>query len=339
MFRKIREYFLLADFRYTAVFATIGVAAVLLIALMFYYDHTPDQFSVTATAQARAERNNDEVVVGYVMTNALIEVTRAILYKRGGYLHNDVMPPSVWMDNVPSWELGALTQVRDLTRALHNDISRSQTQSAEDPDLLVADGKMHFDADSWMLPRTESEYADGIQALEGYLERLSDADEPDAQFYARADNLRDWLALVEKSLGSLSQRLAASVEAEKANVDLSGEAAARQSTPSPSRKRVKTPWIDIDNVFYEARGSCWALLHFLRAAEIDFESVLADKNASASLQQIIRDLESTQATMWSPMVLNGTGFGFTANHSLVMASYISQANAAIIDLKSLLTDG
>jgi hypothetical protein len=39
------------------------------------------------------------------------------------------------------------------------------------------------------------------------------------------------------------------------------------------------------------------------------------------------------------MILNGKGFGVLANHSLVMASYISRANAAIIDLRDLLTRG
>jgi len=58
-----------------------------------------------------------------------------------------------------------------------------------------------------------------------------------------------------------------------------------------------------------------------------------------SLQQIIRELEPTQDTVWSPMILNGNGFGFLANHSLVMASYISRANAAITDLRALLDRG
>lgn len=43
--------------------------------------------------------------------------------------------------------------------------------------------------------------------------------------------------------------------------------------------------------------------------------------------------------MWSPVILNGTGFGFVANHSLVMASFISRANAAVIDLRNLLSNG
>ena len=64
-----------------------------------------------------------------------------------------------------------------------------------------------------------------------------------------------------------------------------------------------------------------------------------EKNATVSLQQIIRELEATQQTVWSPMILNGSGFGLLANHSLVMANYISRANAALIDLTELLSQG
>ena len=63
------------------------------------------------------------------------------------------------------------------------------------------------------------------------------------------------------------------------------------------------------------------------------------KNAQVSLQQIIRELDATQETVWSPMILNGGGFGMFANHSLVMANYISRANAAVIDLRQLLKQG
>jgi hypothetical protein len=57
------------------------------------------------------------------------------------------------------------------------------------------------------------------------------------------------------------------------------------------------------------------------------------------LRQIIRELEPTQETLWSPMILNGSGFGMLANHSLVMASHISRANAAMSDLRRLLEQG
>ena len=67
--------------------------------------------------------------------------------------------------------------------------------------------------------------------------------------------------------------------------------------------------------------------------------MLERKNAVVSLRQIIRELEGTQDAMWSPVILNGTGYGPLANHSLVMASYISRANAGVIDLRELLAQG
>ena len=67
--------------------------------------------------------------------------------------------------------------------------------------------------------------------------------------------------------------------------------------------------------------------------------MLENKNALISLRQIVRELEGTQEPIWSPIILNGSGFGLFANHSLVMASYISRANAALIDLRSLLEQG
>jgi hypothetical protein len=97
--------------------------------------------------------------------------------------------------------------------------------------------------------------------------------------------------------------------------------------------------MDVDDVFYESRGACWALIHLLKAAEVDFADVLKKKNAQVSFSQVIRELEATQETIWSPMILNGSGFGVLANHSLVMANYISRANAALLDLRQLLTQG
>ena len=107
----------------------------------------------------------------------------------------------------------------------------------------------------------------------------------------------------------------------------------------PLDEEIRTPWLELDDVFYEARGQTWALIQLLRAVDLDFADVLEDKNARVSVQQLIRELEPTQDPMWIPVILNGTGFGMLANHSLVMASYISRANAAIIDLRRLLSQG
>lgn len=307
--------------------------------LTWWWHHEPEQFSVRDNSALQAQRNNREVVTGHTTTAALIRLAETLLDKRGGYLSNDIFPPGVWMDNMPNWEFGVLTQLRDTARAYRIDFARSQSQSTEDPDLARAEGKFFFDNSSWVFPPSEAEYDDGTALLLSYLERLADPTEPDAQFYARADNLQQWLQGVETRLGSLSQRLSASVGKRQLNVDLAGDAAAAQATDAPRERQYKTPWLKIDDVFFEARGQTWALLHLLRAMEQDFGDVLDKKNARVSLQQIIRELEPTQQGIWSPMILNGDGLGFLANHSLVMASYISRANAAIIDLRALLAQG
>lgn len=318
--------------------ALIGLCLVVILTLMYYWDQEPELFDVQAFARQQAG-TAPELVTGDVTTATLIRVMQTLLDKRGGYLSNDFLPPGVFMDNIPRWEFGVITQSRDIAGALRNDFSRSQSQSTEDDDLVIAAPQLSYDHESWLLPSSESEYRTGIEALQRYLSRLSNADDSDAQFFARADNLANWLAIVEKRLGSLSQRLSASVGQMRINTDLQGDAAATQSTGKPEMVEVRTPWMEIDDVFYEARGSAWALIHFLRAVEQDFAPVLEKKNALVSLRQIIRELEATQGRVWSPVILNGPDFGLISNHSLVMASYISRANAAVIDLRNLLSQG
>ena len=299
----------------------------------------PDQLDVRQAAAEHIAPGQAEPVTGQYTTGTLMSVASTLLDKPGGYLSNDITPPGVVMDNMPNWEFGVLVQIRDMARALRSDFSRSQSQSTEDKDLIIAEPSFNFDNSRWILPSSESEYRKAIEALGRYNLRLADSNSTESQFYVRADNLRDWLGMVDKRLGSLSQRLSASVGQERLNTDLGGEIDATQSTPTPSQLMVRTPWYEIDDVFYEARGATWALLQLLRAVEIDFAPVLEKKNAQVSLRQIIRELEGTQATVWSPVILNGSGFGLVANHSLVMASYISRANAALIDLRNLLSQG
>ena len=321
-----------------ALLSALAIVVALVSLLGWYWSQEPDIFSVRDNAEQVAAANNREVVTGYTTASTLYRISETLLNKPGGFLRNDIMPPGVLMDNMPNWELGVLIQVRDMTRSLRKDFSRSQSQSREDPDLAIAEPQFNFDAKSWILPSSEREYQRGIDKLRSYMNRLSNPEDK-AQFYARADNLTRWLSDVDTRLGSLSQRLSASVGKPRINTDLAGDAAATQSTAGETMIHVQTPWTEIDDVFYEARGTAWALIHLLKAVEIDFADVLEKKNATVSVRQIIRELESTQDTVWSPMILNGSGFGFLANHSLVMANYIARANAAIIDLRQLLEQG
>lgn len=302
----------------------------LLLATSWYWSREPGFMRLSFT---------EKPVVGVATTEMLIKSVDTLLDKPGGYLTNDVALPSVFLDNMPNWEFGVLQQIRDLAKAMRNDYSRSQTQSLADPDLEKAEPLFNNDSEKWMFPSAEGKYGEGRDSLQLYLDKLIDVSQQDAQFYARADNLNEWLSLVEKRLGSLSQRLSAARPQVRVNTDLAGDNNAEQSTQANSEVVTKVSWFSIDDNFYEARGTSWALIHYLRAAEIDFGPVLADKNALVSLRQIIRELEATQQPVRSIMILNGSGMGMFANHSLVMSSYISRANAAIADLRSLLADG
>jgi hypothetical protein len=320
----------------------VAIYLVVTLLIGWYWSDEPDLFPVQQNAQAAAQREGKQMVIGYTTVETLKTVASTLLDKRGGYLANDRMPPGLWLDNIPSWEYGVLVQVRDLSRALRKDFARSQSQSAEDGDLARAEPLFNFNNNSWVLPSSESQYREGISALNRYQARLSDQSQKNALFYARADNLNNWLGDVNTRLGSLSQRLSASVGRVKLNSTLKTESAVDVKpgeVPQVDEEIVETPWLQIDNVFYEARGQAWALSHLLRAIEVDFADVLAKKNATVSVRQIIRELEASQEPLWSPVVLNGSAFGVLANHSLVMANYISRANAAVIDLRQLLSQG
>ena len=315
----------------------IGAGAALVIAIAwawsFYWSREPEVLWVIAETPT-----GERTVVGYSTVHTLVDVVAWLLEKPGGYLSNDVMPPGVWLDNMPSFELGVLTQSRDLARVLRNYYSRSQSQSIEDVELAAAEQALNTDNESWLFPPAETRYDEALAALQLYETRLT-ADPAGAQFFARADNLREWLAVVEVRLGSLSQRLSASVGQVRVNTDLGGAPTGAATREVGGDVIVKTPWLEIDEVFYEARGTAWALLLFLRAAQFDFERTLEDKNAVVSLRQIIRELEEGLRPIRSPMILNGQGFGMFPNHSLVLASYLSRAHSAVTDLRRLLEQG
>ena len=309
------------------------------VILGVYWSRSPAGFDVKENTLKLVGNDPAKLVTGSVTTATAIGIAETLLDKPGGYLSNDIAPPGVYLDNIPNWEFGALTELRDLTSALRNDFARAQTQSVEDPDLQVAEPKFNYDSTSWIFPSSEAEYRAGVERLKRYLRRLSENNQYDGQFFARADNLTAYLQVVSKRLGSLGQRLSYAVGQAHLDTALAGDPNARQSTPVPAQSITKTPWLKIDDYFFEARGYTWALLQSLKAMEIDFAPVLQDKNAMVSIKQIIRELQNTQKPIWSPMILNGTGFGPMANHSLVMASYISRANAAIIELRNLLVQG
>jgi len=322
-----------------------GIVCALLVLVLagfgWYWSIEPGTFDPRERALARVEGDAAKLVPGVVTTATLIEIAETLLDKPGGYLQNDMFPPvsPYLMDNMPRWEQGVLANVRDALEALRNDFSRSSVQTRQDADLEKAASLFNIPERYWLFPAAEDEYRTGIGHLERYLQRMGDENVADAQFFTRADNLNQWLGRVATRLGSLTQQLGAAVGEKVVDTTLAGDVAAQQSTPTEHYVRLQTPWLGIDDNFYIARGSSWALLHLLRAVAVDFASVLEQRNAHSTLAQLIRELEGTQRPMRSPMILNGSGFGLFANHSLVMAAHIARANSSLLVLRKQLERG
>lgn len=328
------------------VLLIIATLIAIVLGLMLWWSKVPEPatskealIKYLPADQLDANGQPQEIKTGAALTAMTIHLIDSLQDKPGGYLSNDVTPPGILMDNMPEWEYGVLRNLRDLSKVFRNNFATSGSQTKLDDDLAAVENQLSIDSEKWMFPSSEEAYDDAARALQSYFTRLIDDNDADAQFYARADNLRRFLNVVSPNLGSYSQRLSESVGVEFENMALAGDAAAEQSTTSPQQLFNKTPWYQVDNNFYEARGYAWALLQEMRAVQVDFSGVLADKNATVYIQQLIRELEATQKTVWSPMILNGDGFGVVTNHSLVMASYLSRANAILIELSDLLERG
>lgn len=336
--------------QYKGALWTLGVIAsavlVVMLALATWWSQEPDPFNVYDEAIERSKLDETtEIPLGYVYANTLAHIAEVLLHKPGGYITNDAAPPGVFMDNMPNWELGALVILRDSTTALRNHFARDQSQSAEDPDLAIAEPHFYYERNSWALPSTEAEYQKGIDALHDYMVRLQKpSGKKAARFYSRADNLWQFTEIVIKRLGNLSVRLAASTEKTyiremTVQQTLNPEAEKLRQEHLSTEPLEQTPWLLIDDIFWEARGSAWALLHVLKAIEHDFRGILISKRAMNTVDIMIRALESSLQPILSPMILNGSGYGLFANYSLTMANYIARCNAAALDLRDILTRG
>ena len=320
----------------------VVITALVLLFLGAWWGSEPEQFSIQDEAMERAKlTKTTDIPLGYTYTNTLAHIAEVLLHKSGGYITNDVAPPGVFLDNISAFEYGALIMLRDATSALRNHFTRDQSQSDEDPDLKVAEPYFYYENDSWALPSTEAEYEKGIESLHKYMSRLQTygGKLKRAQFYSRADNLWQYTEVVIKRLGNLSTRLSASTAGAELIPGLEviePNVAVRNAKVAPLSQ---TPWMLIDDVFYEARGASWALLHILKAIKYDFHDILLDKRAMNTVDIMIKSLENALAPTLSPMILNGSGYGMFANYSLTMATYIARANAAALDLRDIMNRG
>ncbi|MFT5561817.1 MAG: hypothetical protein ACI9Z9_001694, partial [Litorivivens sp.] len=81
------------------------VALLILIGVLgFFWDNEPDLFDVPSVTSKLTNDLGVRNVPGSATVATTITLADILLHKSGGFLTNDIAPPGIMMDNVPSWE-------------------------------------------------------------------------------------------------------------------------------------------------------------------------------------------------------------------------------------------
>jgi hypothetical protein len=246
------------------------------------------------------------------------------------WLPNDLLLPRAVVDDLPNFELGALDIARHNTRVLRDNLSRMRTTDQIDSDLDESFKLFANDELKWLIPSAESKFSAGIESLRKYNTRL---DNGQAKYYPRADNLVQLVDQYISALGGINTRL---INA-KGGPSLTYETEGDNSTSQEMVIDTQVSWFKIDDNFFFARGSAYALLHSMRAVRVDFKDVLDDKNSLELIDKIIEILERCELSPF--IVFNADYDSIFANHSTAMAMLLQDARAKMSSLSRALKDG
>ncbi|NWN81594.1 MAG: DUF2333 family protein [Halomonas sp.] len=297
------------------------VYLVVTLALGIWWSRTPAPYSVEQVPmERRGDAGGEPAARGAVTVATLASIVETLYDKPGGYLRNDRLPPGLWLDNMPSWERGVLDQAKDLARALPS-MNPSEVELLEE-----AVRGLSGDGLDWHRPATETHLAAAVAALDQQLMALGGMQ---AEGFVPGAGLRRWLADVGVRLDDLLLQLASSAGGHKLLRELAIDSEALPESP---------PWYRVDDVFFEARGTGWALVQMLEGVQRDQHDILEAAGVVEPWERLRAELAMTQRRLWSPVVMSGSGFGPFANHTLVMALHVSRARDLVEEIATRLAE-
>lgn len=324
-------------------------------ALALYWTRIPPTFDVEVSAKQMAIEKehrlpDQKLPVGYRTVATMVRLVDQLFTKPGGYQSNGISPMTQIPDNMQNWEYGYVIQLRVLVNALRFDLSRAGVNAQDHPDLREAEARFNFKHDNIVLPSTDSQYKEGLQFLEDYLDKLNSAASPGQYFAPRNDQLIDWLEKQKNMLGSYTTMLQNNIGS------VTFDTGVLTSEPIPTDEIVAgdveqgavankegddniSGFFERDDVFYQVRGGVYALYHTMLAIRTDCKATINDNNAMGIMNRVLNELENANKPMNSPMVLNGPEFGIIQNHSLVLAAHLAKTHLAIQELQRQLAGG
>ena len=242
-------------------------------------------------------RINDNMSFGTVEyqvapgSSRAVAATAALIQREvvdGHWAANDpFFLPGAALDNMPHFQQGMVAALARFTFELTDQIGRIRGSSLTDPDLQEAAGLLQYSGTKWVFDFTtsvaptatsEAQYKKARRSLLAYNDRLAVGD---AVFEARSDNLLATLDRIALDLGSSSALLDAEVARGGGWLDTSA-----------------------DDAFYSVKGQMYAYYILLRELQVDFATVIEERDLGAAYQQMLDSLR-TGATIDPWIIVNG----------------------------------
>ena len=279
----------------------------------------------------------DRITLGkldsHVKGAAFIKTNQVLIEQMyGNWLPNDIFWPTVFLDNMPNFQMGQLEVVRYNVRVLRDNLSRMRTTDKLDLSAEGAFTGLANDPYKWWFPSAENKWKMAHKNLGIFYQDLLDGK---SHLYPRADNLVELLKQYASLMGGVNTRL---INAPR-DMDevLTMDEGTKDNAKTPRMVDIDIPWYRIDDNFYYSQGVAYALYESFKAIRIDFFDVLTDKN---SVKLIDKILENLRRCYFEPLIVfNGDPGSIFANHSLNLSGMFNDARQKVESLIVSLMQG
>jgi hypothetical protein len=241
-------------------------------------------------------------VKGITFVDAVIEPLQSELDRFWGWRPNDLIQ---FTDNVNHYQLGVIEATRRTSIVLAERISRTGSSDPYVRELEQAMSMFAIDPGTWMFPRAEGKYLEGLDNIRIYRGMLL---RKEARFYNRMDNLVPLILTYESILGSVTENLL--------------------------RKDVS--FFQSDDIFFYAKGVCAMILSVMEGVGVDFQETIEAAQSTGIYEEIIFSLRQIVA-MNPPVILDGGPNSPWANHRANVAGPMSRVRFLMHILYGALT--
>ena len=221
--------------------------------------------------------------------------------------------PSYFLDNMPSFQLGIISAISNITSALSQKLSPSIV-SPESPRLLDQAAKLlrypgtvwMFSPDNKLLPAPSSptQYRKARRDLIAYNDLLLNKK---IVFYRSGADLSYFLTQINRSLGASETALSVHI------------------------REHHTDWFDFraDNIFYYNQGKAYGFYLLLKAIGHDYQQIIVDSGQYENWTKLLNALKA--AAELSPSIVRNAELNsiFSANHLNYLGFYIIKAQNLI----------